>query len=184
MALEIIEESHVDHGLSEDMIAFILDKYKDKTEFFIETIKVPGGSFDNALYGPSVGDGPISDEDVYYEVRNGRPGESRMIKRPFRKTDDLTVIAGPGEGKECVLYTAFGGPLAPKEPFDSSLDDNGKEESSAFWSVHALADGSSAEVEEAGSEVDSVEEDFLSTSSFKGTAGLLKVANYLEVKYS
>lgn len=145
MALEITEKSHLDHGLSEDMLKMIVNKYKDKDGFFIETFRIPGGSFDSALYGPAAGDPPVSEDEVYYEVRGGRPGKSRMIKAPFRKTDELTVIAGPIDDKPVVLYTAFGGPLAPKEPFDITLDEQGVQNSKDFWSQHALADGTAKE---------------------------------------
>lgn len=143
MALEIIQESHIDHGLSEEMLSFILNKFKDKNEFFIETFTVPGASLDNALYGPIEGDPPIDESEVYYAKRGDRPGESRMIKRPLRKTNEVTVIAGPHEGKPCVLYTAYGGKLAPREPFDKGLQGNDMVDSKEFWSKHALADGSS-----------------------------------------
>lgn len=45
---------------------------------------------------------------------------------------------GPSEGA-IILYTAFGGPLAEREPFDPGLDDAAHETSKAFWRVHALA---------------------------------------------
>jgi hypothetical protein len=40
-----------------------------------------------------------------------------------------------------ILYTAFGGPAAPREPGDPSLDGNeaGLAESKAFWAEHALS---------------------------------------------
>jgi hypothetical protein len=40
----------------------------------------------------------------------------------------------------CMLYTAFGGPLAPKEPGDPTLKDSEREESEKFWSQHALVE--------------------------------------------
>jgi len=39
-----------------------------------------------------------------------------------------------------VLYTAYGGPVAPREPFDRSLDEEAKAESEKFWAEHALAE--------------------------------------------
>lgn len=64
-----------------------------------------------------------------------------ICDRPSRQTRLLTVIAGPHEGDGCVLYTAHGGPAAPREPWDPSLNDDAAalEESRAFWSVHALS---------------------------------------------
>jgi hypothetical protein len=53
----------------------------------------------------------------------------------------LTVIAGPGDDglDGVVLYTAYGGKCAPREPGDTSLNDEQRLESQAFWSEHALA---------------------------------------------
>ena len=39
----------------------------------------------------------------------------------------------------CILYTVFGGPIAPKEPDDPTLTDEQRPESIAFWAEHALA---------------------------------------------
>jgi hypothetical protein len=50
----------------------------------------------------------------------------------------LTVIAGPNGDLPCMLYTAFGGPLAPREPADPTLPESERAASEAFWAVHAL----------------------------------------------
>ena len=51
----------------------------------------------------------------------------------------MTVIGGPDGDDPCVLYTAFGGPAAPREPWDPSLDEAGWAASLAFWEAHALS---------------------------------------------
>jgi hypothetical protein len=144
--LEIIPESHFDHGVTPAHIDFIKEKFADKTGFFIETVQLPAKlpSLQDALYGPLVGDKPVVESAVHYAVRGIRPGESRMIDKPMRETRIMTVIAGPHDGKPLVLYTAFGGKLAPKEPFDPTLNPAQKAESEAFWSQHALATGKQA----------------------------------------
>jgi hypothetical protein len=50
-----------------------------------------------------------------------------------------------GTGKKhepCVLYTAYGGPQAPREPGDPAIKDFAEQAASEiFWSEHALAFG-------------------------------------------
>ncbi len=63
-----------------------------------------------------------------------------MVARPNRPTRTLTVIAGPSDGKACVLYTSYGGPCAPREPGDPGIPNwEGVQEARAFWAEHALA---------------------------------------------
>jgi hypothetical protein len=135
--------SHLDHGLSDGAIKYIQKKYKDCDRFFIESFRLPRkfGMLESALYGPLAGDPAIKEGQVEYVTRGDRKWPSRMIKKPMRKTSMVTVIAGPHEGDACVLYTAYGGPAAPREPGDPSVqkDQALLEESEAFWSKHALA---------------------------------------------
>jgi hypothetical protein len=122
---------------------------------------------------------------AYTKWRGDRKYFSRVVDRPTRPTRTVTVIGGghderveegtPGAVKKyladatpvwviphpCILYTAFGGPLAPKEPgdlqaqvnavkADTQMDDLLKArqlaqleqklvESTTFWSEHALS---------------------------------------------
>lgn len=46
---------------------------------------------------------------------------------------------GPDEQDQLNCYTAFGGPLAPKEPGDPTLKPEERAKSEAFWREHALA---------------------------------------------
>ena len=134
--LKVLPASHTDH-VNAEIIDMIVEKFKERDGFFIETFEVKGGSFDCALYGPACGDGPITEARM--EAREGREHLSRVIDAPTRKTNVLTVIAGPHESEPCVLYTAFGGPLSPKEPNDPFLKEEEREASTAFWKDHALA---------------------------------------------
>jgi hypothetical protein len=136
--MEIGKESHLDHGLSDSVIEDINVRFSDKAEFFIETFEV-NEDVPCGLYGPVMGDAPIDDSDVVYEVRGDRKYASRLINRPVRMQRKVTVIAGPNGDSKCFLYTAFGGPLAPKEVGDPSHTPESLEESKTFWSQHALS---------------------------------------------
>lgn len=140
MALELHSDSHLDHNLSQEHIAWLLERFRDKEAFFIETLTLPDhlDEISMGLYGPSVGDEPVAEADVKYVIRGARKCASRVVSRPQRKTRQLTVIAGPHDGKACVLFTSFGGPLAPKEPGDTTLAIDQVQASRDFWSTHAL----------------------------------------------
>ncbi len=137
----ITHESHLDHGISVGLLKYLLILCQKREEFFIETLTLPEPhQVPCLLYGPVMRDAPISDneEGLFYAARGDRNYASRLINRPARLTNKLTVIAGPHAGLSCVLFTAFGGPLAPKEPGDPTLADKDRAESIAFWSTHAL----------------------------------------------
>ncbi len=155
------KDSHVDHGLTEAQLHYLLDRFADRDGFFIETITLPRelGTVPCGLYGPVMGDPAIVDNEVTYAARGSRAWTSRLIDLPSRQQHEVTVIAGPheapcekceGKGERlslsltvqfsthgeqiycpceachatgkvahaCVLYTAFGGPVAPREPGD------------------------------------------------------------------
>ena len=132
-------DSHVDHGLSEAQLRYLLDRFADRNAFFLETIELPEdlGTAPCGLYGPTMGDAPVSDDEVVCAARSTRAWTSRLVDRPARPTRKVTVIAGPHDGHPCVLYTAFGGPATPQEPGDPGCKDPAA--SAAFWREHALA---------------------------------------------
>lgn len=142
--LIITHQSHLDHGLTSRHLMFILNRFRDRDGFFADTVELPDDLEDLVcgLHGPVMGDAPIDDRDVMMRKRFGRTHESRILfGGKLRKTRILTVIAGPAEGGMCVLYTAHGGPLAPREPGDASIAPDSRElaESIAFWREHALS---------------------------------------------
>lgn len=166
MKVEVVPESHLDHGLSPEHVAFILATLASREDtasgFICETFELAFGlsPLSCGLYGPSKGDGAIEEADVSYVVRGSRKCASRVTNRPRRSTWQVTVIAGPRrtgpmiEGNEVtsmppyqpvdfstrVLYTAYGGLFAPREPGDASIatwDELRK--SRRFWAEHALA---------------------------------------------
>jgi hypothetical protein len=158
--------SHFDHGLTEAQVDHIMQRFADREAFFIATIELPEalGTVSCGLHGPLVGDAPIAEADVTYAKRGTRAWNSRLVDRAAKPTRTVTVIAGPhkepcpqcttsawnilhraacptcgGVGElqyVCIVYTAFGGPLAPQEPGDPGCKD--VEASKQFWSEHAL----------------------------------------------
>lgn len=136
--------SHCDH-LTPELLEFVAATFKGRTGFFSETISVSledalKNNLTNALYGPASGDPPVTDAECYHAIRSGRNWSSRMVSRAKRPTALLTVIAGPSSpgADDCVMYTAFGGPAAPREVNDPDQPHDGKSEE--FWAQHALAE--------------------------------------------
>jgi hypothetical protein len=139
--MKIIPQSHVDHHLTPAHIAFILERYADCAAFFIETIEMPDDlpGLPCTLHGPIMGDDPVPDEECEMLVRGERAGPSRICAREPRLVHTLTVIGGPDGDEPCVLYTAYGGAQAPREPWDPSLTPEAREEAIHFWAEHALS---------------------------------------------
>lgn len=181
--MKLHKESHVDHGLTEAQVAHLLERFADREAFFIETTELPTelGAAPCDLFGPLVGDEPVPESEVTYMARGARAWKSRTIAVAYPRTSrKVTVIAGPhdeacdpahhwpkqcilceGIGKvhhACILFTAYGGPLAPREPGDLESEiehvrglapspghftlladlDRKLAASRAFWSEHAL----------------------------------------------
>ena len=140
--MQVLAVSHLDHGLSEAQVQLIRERFADRDAFFIETFELPVGlgTVPCGLHGPLMGDEPVGDSEAVLEVRNGRDWPSRLCERAPRQVRTVTVIAGPVESAPCVLYTAFGGPLTPREPADPAIPtDKDRAESAAVWSQHALS---------------------------------------------
>lgn len=133
--------SHLDHGLKPEHIEWMLWHYLGRDGFFIDTTELPAHlpRLQCHLHGPAMGDPPVSQHESFLARRKGRGNESRVCNRSPRKTDFITVIAGPDKGDSCVLYTAYGGPSAPKE-VDGSMHPESAQyaASKKFWSQHAL----------------------------------------------
>jgi hypothetical protein len=132
-------DSHGDHGLTEAQLRYLLDRFSDRTGFFLETLTLPAdlGTVPCGLYGPLMGDAVIGEAEVTYASRGPRAWTSRLIDLPARAQHEVTVVAGPHEEHACVLYTVYGGPCAPQEPGDPGCKDPAA--SAAFWREHALA---------------------------------------------
>lgn len=136
------KDSHLDHGLSPAVVDYIMARFAERDAFFLETFELPPelGTVPCGLYGPVMGDDAMLVADMVLRQRRGdRAYESNVVRAPSRPTRTVTVIAGPHDGLACVLFTAFGGPVTPKEPGDPTLAPDKVDESTKFWSVHALA---------------------------------------------
>lgn len=143
--------SHVDHGLTSDHIAFVSAMVAIEVErkalaltggVRVLGLTLPGdlAGLDCGLHGPAMGDNPIAETEVTYEVRANRKNASRMVSRATRKTREIVVVVGPIDDEPCTLYTSYGGPLAPREPGDQSIGSwDDLEVSRAFWRDHALS---------------------------------------------
>jgi hypothetical protein len=145
--LKVTSDSHVDHTFTPAQRAFCLEAVADKSAFFIETIKLPTelGTAPCGLHGPATGGDPIEDGEVTMQKRgkdrmvHGKPvGETRMVNREPVQVSEVTVIGGPHGDEPCILFTMYAGPCAPREPWDPSMNEEERQESKAFWAVHAL----------------------------------------------
>jgi hypothetical protein len=136
----ITADSHLDHGLTKIQIDHITTTFAERLGFFIATIELPEelGTVPCDLHGPATGERPVPGEECKLVTRGARTWPSRLCARPPVQTRMVTVIAGPHGDDQCVLFTAYGGPLAPKEPGDPTLTDDQREASVAFWADHAL----------------------------------------------
>lgn len=137
--MKLHADSHIDHGLTPPQVNHLLERFADRAAFFIETIELPPelGDAPCSLHGPIMGDAPVGDNEVVMRTREARQWLSRMVAREPRRVRTVTVIAGPHDGLPCVMFTAFGGPLAPHEVDDPACRD--RDASLRFWSEHALS---------------------------------------------
>lgn len=141
--IKIIDKSHVDHGLNAEQLDWVLAQFADRTDFMLATIELPAhlGTVPCNLIGPATGGEPVPEGAVFYAVRAKRSCASRMIATGIPVDERrVTVIAGPAAGHEgIVLYTAYGGPCAPREPGDTTIPTwEAVVEARAFWAQHAL----------------------------------------------
>jgi len=93
--------SHMDHGFTAEQWSYIFAKYAYKAAFFVDTFELPEnlGTVTDELYGPSAGDAPVSEADVYYARRGDRAWNSRLVRWPKKSTRFVRVIAGPHDEK-------------------------------------------------------------------------------------
>ena len=164
MCFTILPRSHVDH-VSPEVLAYIKQRFAGRTGSFIETLELPEtfGTVPSALWGPVCGDPPVPEDEVCYSQRPGRRYVSRLVNCPPRPSRLITVVAGPSRDRvtgqvvhDCVLYTCFGGPFAPKECNDPRVEDHERPSVVSFWAEHALAVPASFGALFLGSELETV----------------------------
>ena len=139
--LKLCNSSHLGHGLTLAHVIWLLARFADRDGFFVETVDLPPElpSLPCGIHGPVVGNAPVTETEVVYARRGDRRYASRMVNRPARSTRSMTVVAGPHDGNRCVLFTAHGGPKAPRETMSPGLEPSEVAESEAFWAEHALS---------------------------------------------
>lgn len=84
-------------------------------------------------------------EPVFMAYRGVRRGSTPCVIRGPEIVNVVTVVSGPSPDADGtrVLYTVYGGPPTPREPWDPSLacDDAKRAEAAAFWDEHAICVG-------------------------------------------
>lgn len=132
---------HADHGVLDSHMAVITNLFQEAGDgFLLRTVELPAGCPDlmSGLHGPLAGDEPVPSSEVRWARRGERPGLSRLCDRRPRPTRLMTVI-GTREGEAVKVFTAYGGPCAPREITDPSLPPEAAEEAAQFWALHALS---------------------------------------------
>lgn len=138
---------HTDHGISQRQMGLVKDVLGDRLTglegFFIQQITIPEemGPVPCGLYGPAMDDAPVAEEEVKYQVRfsaeDPRTWSSRMVDRPLRPVSYVQAIGIIDDHDCCVLFTVYGGPLAPQNPDDPDCED--VPVATEWWAKHALA---------------------------------------------
>ena len=142
-----IKIAHDDHDLQAEHLAFIDEALAEwDGSFIIKVLPLPEDcpSLPSALYGPSAGDKPITEDLVKYERRNNRPGPSRLIVAPKRPARNMVVIGTRVQDGTLLLFTAYGtqsNTPSPREWWDAGMRPQEAIEAATFWSQHALAGG-------------------------------------------
>lgn len=154
--------SHLDHNFTQGHIEWLGKKFHDRDwlkkqndkqgmpDVLVVTLDFPEelGPLPCKLVGPLMDDPPVSEDEVVYDVRGSRKYATRYhvdTARKPRPVYKMTVIAGAQRDHNFLLYynfllyTAYGGPAAPREPGDTSIDSWQEiKKSRKFWAEHAL----------------------------------------------
>lgn len=146
--LFVSKDSHLDHNVSVAHLSMIFREMGNCDKFEIRTFDLEYHMrLTCEIKGPVVGNPPVREDQVTYCQRGDRAGKSRVVNDDSLLvptfSDKMTVIVGPDESVgsgNVVLYTVYGGPLAPREPWDPTIQDDPAllAESKAFWAEHAL----------------------------------------------
>jgi hypothetical protein len=128
---------HADHALGQAHKDLAEKVAAEKEGFFLVTLELPEDLPDLpcVLWGPVMGDPAIAESEVTRVKRSDDRPPSRVVARPTRPSRLMTVIGIGGE----TIFTAYGGPAAPREVGDPSMNEEEAKESAEFWAQHALA---------------------------------------------
>lgn len=133
--IKIHKDSHLDHGLTDahlEWVCGLLVEVDDKP--VVSTLRFP----DHLPPLPCALHSGVPEGEAFYEVRGDRNGKSRMCRRENYMTRVITLVTGHHDGQDGVLFTAYGGPEAKREPWDVPDGTPERCESESFWSTHAL----------------------------------------------
>ena len=174
--------AHGDHPMSKAQLSWIqkhpeIAKMKEGA-FICKVFKLPEvlGTIPSALYGPSVGDSVITEDDVVYMKRGDRDEPSRMVDMPCRPARNLCVIGLVGQ----VAFTMYGTQAtepAPREPYDKSISsDEERAFATKFWSEHGLSLHEPKELETTEIDYENMTAEELEWRIDKGVADTLREA--------
>lgn len=160
LTFDITDDSHADH-LDAQTLNVVREIMRDGESrilvdfgpFQIHEVYLPAHmpSVHCALRGPTTGEAPVTEDQCHYGTRGGRPNISRLTDLPATLSLTVTVLVSEIENGRGTLVTAYGGPLAPQEPGDPYLPEDGHEGAVKFWAEHALSvDGSPDSTREPG----------------------------------
>ena len=147
------------HRLSQEIVDLIDTNIgQPEKGFHLDCFELPETGFaglENDLFGPSQGDEVVSRDSITMETRrfykNGeltnRDGTTPIVVREPKKATYVAVIWAYGLGDWCknpVMFTAYGhgsSTVAPKEPWDKSIEPGSEEhqQALAFWNEHAIS---------------------------------------------
>jgi len=134
--------AHADHNLTNKHWQLIDELHKTLPEgqFFVQVISLTDAklALPSALYGPSAGDEPVTEDQVHYKVRNERPGPSRLVDAPLRPAMNMVVI-GLAQQRTITAYGTQSLSPSPREWWDTSMKPQEAYESALFWMEHALS---------------------------------------------
>lgn len=160
--IHVHKDSHVDHGIDRRVRDYVRLQFRGRTEFFVETFEYP----ENHPVYPSLSDWraihdgtpsyyvdlppvpcalhmDVPESEVHYARRGDRQWDSRLCRREPRMVREVTIVAGPhpeDPDAGMVIFTMYGGPAAPREPGDPSLEGEALEEAKSFWAKAALSE--------------------------------------------
>lgn len=139
---------HRDHDLTEHALDRAEDALTDalsgapdgEVRVAVFTLDADEPGIPCGLHGPAMGDTPVRDFEVQMVARGTRPWPSRMLHcGALPRTVWFGAVVGRSHNGSVEVFTAYGGPIAPREPQDPSMTDEAERAySRAFWAVHAL----------------------------------------------
>jgi len=136
---------HTDHGISDDQWGFIRGYLEemDPDALFVQQVTIPPnlGTVECGLHGPAMGDVAVSRDEITMLKRGDADDQFRwpdpIVERPTRSVDYVQIIGIRAEEDLILVFTVYGGPLAPQNPLDPNNPDVPGSEK--FWGEHALS---------------------------------------------